>query len=43
MYMSKVLNDIERNYDVHNKEMLVIMQGLGGGVGGTGNHLTHFL
>src|SRR3979490_3575358 len=27
-YMSKVLNDVERNYDIHNKEMLAIMQAL---------------
>src|SRR3979490_1952118 len=28
-YMSKVLNDVERNYDVHDKEMLAIMRALG--------------
>src|SRR3979490_2345019 len=28
-YMSKALNDVERNYDIHDKEMLAIMQALG--------------
>ena len=27
-YMLKVLNNVERNYEVHDKEMLVIMQAL---------------
>ena len=27
-YLSKGLNDVERNYDVHNKEMLSIMRAL---------------
>src|SRR3979490_302888 len=27
-YMSKALNDVERNYDIHDKEMLAIMQAL---------------
>ena len=27
-YMSKVLNEVERNYEIHDKEMLAIMQAL---------------
>jgi len=27
-YLSKLLNEIERNYEIHNKEMLVVIRGL---------------
>jgi len=27
-FLSKSLNEMERNYEIHNKEMLVIIQGL---------------
>jgi len=27
-YLSKLLNEIERNYKIHNKEMLVVIRGL---------------
>ena len=27
-FLSKSLNEIERNYEIHNKEMLVIIRGL---------------
>ena len=27
-YLLKLLNEIERNYEIHNKEMLVIIRGL---------------
>ena len=28
VYLSKSLNEIERNYEIHDKEMLVIIKGL---------------
>ena len=28
VYLSKSLNEMERNYEIHNKEMLVIIRGL---------------
>ena len=28
VFLSKLLNEIERNYEIHNKEMLAIIQGL---------------
>jgi len=28
VYLLKLLNEIERNYEIHNKEMLVIIRGL---------------
>jgi len=27
-YLSKLLNEMERNYEIHNKEILVVIQGL---------------
>ena len=27
-YLSKSLNEIERNYEIHNKEMLAVIRGL---------------
>ena len=27
-FLSKLLNEIERNYEIHNKEMLAIVRGL---------------
>jgi len=27
-FLSKSLNEMERNYEIHNKEMLAIIQGL---------------
>jgi len=27
-FLSKSLNEIERNYEIHNKEMLVVIRGL---------------
>jgi len=28
VFLSKLLNEIERNYKIHDKEMLVIIRGL---------------
>jgi len=27
-YLSKLLNEMERNYEIHDKEMLVVIRGL---------------
>ena len=28
VYLSKLLNEMERNYEIHNKEMLAVIRGL---------------